>query len=105
MAGFLVYRLRHFTDRHYKRRVTQLTKRTSTKPSDENFSFVEAEHAITSYWKKAEIFQRSLRQTENAKPYIFYDGPPFATGLPHHGHLVGSILKDVIPRYLSLIHI
>tara|TARA_A100001011_G_scaffold386686_1_gene463037 strand:- start:13976 stop:17173 length:3198 start_codon:yes stop_codon:yes gene_type:complete len=102
MAGFLVYRLRHFPDQHYKKRVTQLTKRTSTKPSDENFSFVEAEHAIASYWKKSDIFRRSLKQTENAKPYIFYDGPPFATGLPHHGHLVGSILKDAIPRYFTM---
>ena len=36
------------------------------------------------------------------KPYIFYDGPPFATGLPLHGHLVGSILKDIIPRYFTM---
>ncbi|MAI42604.1 MAG: isoleucine--tRNA ligase [Candidatus Azotimanducaceae bacterium] len=79
-----------------------MTETDNTKPSNDNFSFVEAEHAIASYWEKADIFQRSLHQTEKAKPYIFYDGPPFATGLPHHGHLVGSVLKDAIPRYFTM---
>ena len=101
-AGFLVYRLSHFPNRRYQKKVNQLTKGTSTKPSDENFSIVEAEHSIATYWKESDIFRRSLKQTENAEPYIFYDGPPFATGLPHHGHLVGSVLKDAIPRYFTM---
>ena len=79
-----------------------MTKQDTTKPSDENFSFVDAEHAISDYWKDAGIFQQTLQQTENSAPYIFYDGPPFATGLPHHGHLVGSVLKDVVPRYFTM---
>jgi isoleucyl-tRNA synthetase len=74
----------------------------SANPQDDNFSFVEAEHAILEYWKISGIFQKSLQQSADSKPYIFYDGPPFATGLPHHGHLVGSILKDAVPRYFTM---
>jgi isoleucyl-tRNA synthetase len=74
----------------------------STRPSDEGFSFVAAEHAILEFWKTSAIFQQSLQQTADADPYIFYDGPPFATGLPHHGHLVASTLKDVVPRYFTM---
>lgn len=72
------------------------------RPGSENFSFVEAEHAILEFWEKSSVFQKSLQQTSNSEPYIFYDGPPFATGLPHHGNLVGSILKDIVPRYFTM---
>ena len=71
-------------------------------PTNDNFSFVEAEHKILEFWETEDIFQRSLEQTSNAEPYIFYDGPPFATGLPHHGHLVASTIKDVVPRYFTM---
>lgn len=70
--------------------------------NSDKFSFVQAEHDVLAFWEKEDVFQRSLQQTENAAPYIFYDGPPFATGLPHHGHLVGSILKDAVPRYFTM---
>ena len=66
------------------------------------FSFVEMEHRILAFWQEHDVFQRSLAQTEHQRPYIFYDGPPFATGLPHHGNLVGSVLKDVVPRYWTM---
>ncbi len=68
----------------------------------ESFSFVETEHKILKFWEENNIFQKSLEQTKEKEPYIFYDGPPFATGLPHHGHLVGSILKDAVPRYWTM---
>ncbi len=68
----------------------------------ENFSFVQSEHDVLAFWKSEDIFQQSLELTKNCEPYIFYDGPPFATGLPHHGHLVGSTLKDIIPRYYTM---
>lgn len=71
-------------------------------PSNENFSFVEAEVKVLDFWKKNDIFKKSLDQTRKGRPYIFYDGPPFATGLPHHGHLVSSTLKDVVPRYFTM---
>ena len=76
-----------------------------TQASDKNtesFSFVQAEHQVLSFWEKENIFQQSLEQSKDNPPYIFYDGPPFATGLPHHGHLVGSTLKDIIPRYYTM---
>ncbi len=74
----------------------------SINPTSDSFNFVEAEHEVLKFWQSENIFQRSLTQTESAAPYIFYDGPPFATGLPHHGHLVGSILKDAVPRYWTM---
>ncbi len=73
-----------------------------TNPASDEFSFVDAEHAVLAFWEESRIFQATLQQTENLPPYIFYDGPPFATGLPHHGHLVGSILKDAVPRYFTM---
>jgi len=73
-----------------------------TKTANSPFSFVDAEHQVLNFWKTDNIFQKSLAQTETGKPYIFYDGPPFATGLPHHGHLVASTLKDIIPRYYTM---
>jgi isoleucyl-tRNA synthetase len=74
----------------------------STNPTGDNFSFIDAEHAVLKFWESSDVFKQSLAQTESGKPYIFYDGPPFATGLPHHGHLVGSILKDAVPRYFTM---
>ena len=67
-----------------------------------SFSFVKSEHKIIDFWKEKEIFKKSLEQTKKGKPYIFYDGPPFATGLPHHGHLLASTLKDIVPRYFTM---
>ncbi|MFY7992272.1 MAG: isoleucine--tRNA ligase [Bacteriovoracaceae bacterium] len=70
--------------------------------ANEQFSFVEAEKSVLAFWNKDQIFKKSLEKTASSKPYIFYDGPPFATGLPHHGHLVASTLKDIIPRYFTM---
>ncbi|NOT78747.1 MAG: isoleucine--tRNA ligase [Bacteriovoracaceae bacterium] len=67
-----------------------------------SFSFVKSEHKIITFWKEKNIFEKSLEQTKKGKPYIFYDGPPFATGLPHHGHLLASTLKDIVPRYFTM---
>jgi isoleucyl-tRNA synthetase len=66
------------------------------------FSFVKMEKRVLSFWKSEDIFKKSLEKTKNAKPYVFYDGPPFATGTPHHGHLVASTLKDIVPRYFTM---
>lgn len=70
--------------------------------AQENFSFVEAEKKVLDFWKTQKIFEKTLQKTQDKTPYIFYDGPPFATGLPHHGHLVASTLKDIVPRYFSM---
>ncbi|MBY0515998.1 MAG: isoleucine--tRNA ligase [Bacteriovoracaceae bacterium] len=70
--------------------------------SQEQFSFIETERLLQKRWSEREIFKKSLEQTKSKAPYIFYDGPPFATGLPHHGHIVASTLKDVVPRYFTM---
>ena len=70
---------------------------------EKNFSFVQAEHEVLDFWRERNIFARSLEQSkDNDSPYVFYDGPPFATGLPHHGHLLASTLKDIAPRYFTM---
>ena len=66
------------------------------------FSFVAMEHEILKLWEEIGAFQQTLNNTKEKKPYIFYDGPPFATGLPHHGHLVASTIKDIVPRYWTM---
>ena len=70
--------------------------------NNQDFSFVQTEHKILDFWSQNDIFNKSLEKTRSGEPYIFYDGPPFATGLPHHGHLVGSCLKDIVPRYFTM---
>ena len=66
------------------------------------FSFVDMEHDVLAFWEANGTFKQSLDNTREKKPYIFYDGPPFATGLPHHGHLVASTIKDIVPRYWTM---
>ncbi len=74
-----------------------------SEPADSaQFSFVTMEHEILKLWEETRVFQQSLENTKGKKPYIFYDGPPFATGLPHHGHLVASTIKDIVPRYWTM---
>ena len=70
--------------------------------NNQEFSFVKSEHQVLRFWSENNIFKKSLEKTRSGEPYIFYDGPPFATGLPHHGHLVGSCLKDIVPRYFTM---
>ncbi len=74
----------------------------ATTGAGSGFSFVDAEHQVLDFWTRERIFERSLEATRDGSPYIFYDGPPFATGLPHHGHIVASTLKDIIPRYFTM---
>ncbi|HXH76492.1 MAG TPA: isoleucine--tRNA ligase [Bacteriovoracaceae bacterium] len=69
---------------------------------EDNFSFVQSEQSVLKFWQEKQIFKKSLDKTRNGKNYIFYDGPPFATGLPHHGHIVASTLKDIVPRFFTM---
>lgn len=62
----------------------------------------EYEKDILSYWKKNNIFEKSVNQRSDSNSFVFYDGPPFITGVPHHGTLLSSIVKDVIPRYKTM---
>lgn len=60
------------------------------------------EEAILAFWKRERIFEKSLAKKSPKGEYVFYDGPPFATGLPHYGHIVASVIKDAIPRYFTM---
>ena len=70
--------------------------------SQSTFSFVRMEQRILELWESSNVFHRSMEVRKDKKPYIFYDGPPFATGLPHHGHIVSSTIKDIVPRYWTM---
>lgn len=65
-------------------------------------NFPDEEAKVLKYWREIDAFQTQLKLSEGKKPYTFYDGPPFATGLPHYGHLLASTIKDIIPRYWSM---
>lgn len=65
-------------------------------------NLAELEESIQEYWKKNDSFRQSVQMRDPKKSYVFYDGPPFATGLPHYGHLLGSTSKDVVPRYWTM---
>ena len=62
----------------------------------------ELEEQVLSYWDEINAFEKSVSERSADKPFVFYDGPPFATGLPHYGHLLGSIMKDIVPRYWTM---
>ena len=58
------------------------------------------EEEILKFWRENKIFEKS--ESKGGKEFIFYDGPPFATGLPHHGHILAGTVKDVIPRFETM---
>lgn len=62
----------------------------------------DLEKEVLSFWKKKNIFKKSIEQRPIDNSFTFYDGPPFATGLPHYGHLLQSYIKDSIPRYWTM---
>jgi isoleucyl-tRNA synthetase len=72
----------------------------SSQSSTPDFNKMELE--ILKFWEDNKIFEKSLEQTKHGEPYIFYDGPPFATGLPHYGSILPSVIKDCIPRYQTM---
>ncbi|MBR3813169.1 MAG: isoleucine--tRNA ligase [Spirochaetaceae bacterium] len=69
---------------------------------DPKVNFPEQEEKVLKFWEKNDIFKKSISQREGAPEYVFYDGPPFATGLPHFGHFLPSTIKDIIPRYQTM---
>uniref|UniRef100_UPI003988FD7F class I tRNA ligase family protein n=1 Tax=Mycetocola sp. TaxID=1871042 RepID=UPI003988FD7F len=64
--------------------------------------FPEIENDVLAFWKNDATFEASVSQREGADEWVFYDGPPFANGLPHYGHLLTGYAKDVFPRYQSM---
>jgi isoleucyl-tRNA synthetase len=65
-------------------------------------SFPALEEKQLRFWDESKIFEKSMSEKTNARSYSFYDGPPFATGLPHYGHLLAGTLKDIVPRYWTM---
>ena len=72
------------------------------KPVAENVKLAEVELAVLQAWDDNDIFKKTLAKTQAQPPFIFYDGPPFATGLPHYGHLLAGTIKDIIPRFWTM---
>ncbi|KAG7578360.1 Aminoacyl-tRNA synthetase class Ia [Arabidopsis thaliana x Arabidopsis arenosa] len=67
-----------------------------------DFSFPREEKKVLSFWTQIDAFKNQLKLTENCKEYVFYDGPPFATGLPHYGHILAGTIKDIVTRYQTM---
>src|SRR5947207_3014653 len=76
--------------------------KTIYEPARSDVQLPKKEEEVLSFWEQQKIFEKSLDQHTHKKYFSFYDGPPFATGLPHYGHLLAGTLKDVVPRYWTM---
>ncbi len=72
------------------------------KPVNPKVSFPGMEEEVLAFWEENDTFQQSIDQRDGAPKFVFYDGPPFATGLPHFGHFVPGTIKDIIPRFQTM---
>ncbi len=83
---------------------TPATAKTVYPPAEASPSFPRIEEAIGATWAAEKTFQRSIeqRREQGAPEFVFYDGPPFANGLPHYGHIVTGFVKDMVPRYQTM---
>ena len=72
------------------------------RPVNPRVDFPKMEEGVLHFWEEQNIFKKSIEFRPEEKEYVFYDGPPFATGLPHFGHLVPGTIKDAIPRYQTM---
>ena len=71
-------------------------------PVDGNVNFPEQELAVGKFWKEHGIYEKSLAQRQGAPPFVFYEGPPTANGMPHPGHCLTRAIKDLFPRYRTM---
>jgi len=76
-----------------------VVNKVMAKSVGESYNFPKEEENILEYWKKIDAFQTSLKLSEGKPRFTFYDGPPFATGLPHYGHILAGTIKDIVTRY------
>ncbi len=72
------------------------------KSVDPKVNFPAMEEEVLAFWRENRTFEKSVSEREGSPEYVFYDGPPFATGLPHFGHFVPGTIKDIIPRYKTM---
>jgi len=71
-------------------------------PVSNKTDFPQMERDMLAFWEAHDTFKKSLAKNRGKKDYVFYDGPPFATGLPHYGHLLAGTIKDIVPRYQTM---
>jgi len=71
-------------------------------PVEQSVSFPKLEESILAFWKQQKIYEKSLAAREGAEPFVFYEGPPTANGLPHPGHCLTRAIKDLFPRYKTM---
>ena len=71
-------------------------------PVNNHPAFPKMEEKVLEFWEKEQCFKKSLDNRKDCEEFVFYDGPPFATGLPHYGHLLAGTIKDVVPRYQTM---
>jgi isoleucyl-tRNA synthetase len=69
---------------------------------DRHPKFPDIERSIIEIWQREHTFERSVDQRQPSDEFVFYDGPPFANGLPHYGHLLTGFVKDAVPRYRTM---
>ncbi len=81
---------------------TDATTASRYEPVSADVNLPAQERTVLSWWDAERTFEATLEATRSAPRYSFYDGPPFATGLPHYGHLLAGILKDIVPRYWTM---
>ncbi|QLQ79222.1 hypothetical protein HG537_0B05690 [Torulaspora globosa] len=70
--------------------------------SSSHFSFPREEEKVLAFWDEIDAFRTSLKLNEDKPEFSFFDGPPFATGTPHYGHILASTVKDIVPRYATM---
>jgi len=63
---------------------------------------IDYEADLVQYWQEHQTFEKSVQSRPVDNAYVFYDGPPFITGVPHHGNLLSSIVKDAVPRFWTM---
>jgi len=69
---------------------------------DSGVDFPDLEQRVLAHWADDDTFRASITNRDGAEEFVFYDGPPFANGLPHYGHLLTGYVKDVVPRYRTM---
>ena len=76
--------------------------KTMFQPVSNKSDFPRMEQQILGFWESDGTFKKSIERNRDKRDYVFYDGPPFATGLPHYGHLLAGTIKDIVPRYQTM---
>ncbi len=71
-------------------------------PVNPKKSFPQIEHDQLGFWEEKKIFEKSVTNRKGRKKYVFFDGPPFANGLPHYGHILAGSMKDAVTRYWTM---